>query len=294
MKFKRRGAEPCNEHFTECKRLKKCLDNKGGFAIGDRVTYDNGSKSVLNGQKGTVVFIDGQEAGITVSFDRRMEGMLVEERTKPHIHNCYFAKAANLHKIIVAGILSVVITAASLLTATAAEGDGIRKDADGEIRYYRDGSPVYAGVVEADGNLYYINSTCKAVRSVVYDIGAGRTNGLCGAGRYTADENGVLTALNGIHVDADGIRYYEDGVAVYAGFVFGEDGHGYYIGSSRKAVTGKRYAVSKANGYELPEMLFFDSVGRAYVLEFGDGTGLYIVKDDASPIGYGFRTEVIL
>lgn len=87
--------------------------------------------------------------------------------------------------------LTLTLIASFRVCTGAEEPDGLRLCEDGELRYYRDGRPVYAGVVEQDGSLYYINSTCKAVRSVVYDIGAGSTNGLCGAGRYTADENGV-------------------------------------------------------------------------------------------------------
>ncbi len=63
-------------------------------------------------------------------------------------------------------------------------------------RYYgADGlAPYNMGVVEVDGNLYYNNGTHGALRTnATFTITAAKTNGLCAAGTYTADANGVLT-----------------------------------------------------------------------------------------------------
>lgn len=67
------------------------------------------------------------------------------------------------------------------------------KDADGEIRYYKDGVAVYAGLVQdAEGNYYYINSTKKTVKNCTYGIGSAKTNGLLPAGTYKFDEEGKM------------------------------------------------------------------------------------------------------
>ena len=71
--------------------------------------------------------------------------------------------------------------------------NGLYTDEDGEIRYYVDGVATYAGVVQdEDGNLYYINSTKKAVKNCTYGISAGRTNGLIEAGTYEFGADGKM------------------------------------------------------------------------------------------------------
>jgi glucan-binding YG repeat protein len=70
---------------------------------------------------------------------------------------------------------------------------GVVKDEDGEIRYYVNGEATYAGVVQdAEGNLYYINSSLKAVKNRVYTIYSHMTNGLIEAGTYAFDAEGKL------------------------------------------------------------------------------------------------------
>jgi len=63
-------------------------------------------------------------------------------------------------------------------------------------KYYgADGLAPYAtGVVEVDGKFYYNNGNHGALRvNATFTISAAKTNGLIAAGKYTADENGVLT-----------------------------------------------------------------------------------------------------
>ncbi len=147
--------------------------------------------------------------------------------------------------------------------------NGLVKDEDGEIRYYVDGVAQYAGVVQdSEGNLYYINSTKKAVKSCKYGISAAKTNGLIEAGIYEFDAEGKMinapsqvpdepeqpdepTVKNGLVKDEDGeIRYYVDGVAQYAGVVQDSEGNLYYINSTKKAVKSCKYGISaaKTNG----------------------------------------------
>lgn len=144
-----------------------------------------------------------------------------------------------------------------------------------------------SGAVMEDGVLRYYNSTGRAVVSCVYAIGASKCNGVCRPGVYVADADGALVALNGWRREADGVRVYCDGVPVYAGLIYGEDGFLYYVNSACRAVCGRSYTVSKRNGIEgLPSVLTFDGSGRAYLAESGDGNALYIVRGGD---GWSFR-----
>jgi len=69
---------------------------------------------------------------------------------------------------------------------------GLIFDDDGEIRYYVDNVPTYAGLVQdADGNYYYISgSTLTAVKGGKYNVS--KTNDLLPAGEYEFDENGKM------------------------------------------------------------------------------------------------------
>ena len=63
--------------------------------------------------------------------------------------------------------------------------NGLYHDDDGEIRYYVDGQPTRAGLVrDTDGSYYYINSSCKAVRSCRYAFSTAMGNGLLPGGEY--------------------------------------------------------------------------------------------------------------
>ncbi len=132
--------------------------------------------------------------------------------------------------------------------------NGLVKDKDGEIRYYKDGVPQYQGLVQdEDGNYYYINSALKAVKDTKYMVGAAKTNGLLPAGEYTFGADGKMTTQpkNGLVKDKDGeIRYYKDGVPQYQGLVKDTDGSYYYINSALKAVKNTKYMVgaAKTNG----------------------------------------------
>lgn len=191
-----------------------------------------------------------------------------------------------MKKFLVTIMLMVIVASISTFPTAADEADGLRFDADGNIRYYTNGIAQYAGVVQDNvGNLYYINSGKIAVKNRVYDVT--KTNGLVSPGRYYADENGHISPLNGLFHDPNGeTRYYENGLATYAGLVYGDDGFMYYINSSCKAVKNREYFISRNNGIDSPSVLYFDRYGRAYFMEVNPGMAFYLIKDDSSPIGY--------
>ncbi|MBQ4562265.1 MAG: phosphodiester glycosidase family protein [Clostridia bacterium] len=71
--------------------------------------------------------------------------------------------------------------------------NGLVWDPDGNIRYYENGVAVKSkGLVEYEGNYYYINSSSKAVKNCTYSFNAARANGLLPAGTYQFDAEGRL------------------------------------------------------------------------------------------------------
>ena len=134
--------------------------------------------------------------------------------------------------------------------------NGLYFDDDGEIRFYVEGVPTYAGLVQdAEGNYYYISGNgLKALKNCTYYVS--KTNGLLPARNYTFDEDGKIVLKNGIYVDENGdIRYYVNDI-LSSGLAQDADGNYYYIsGSTMKAVKNCKYYVSKTNGL-LPERTY--------------------------------------
>ena len=127
---------------------------------------------------------------------------------------------------------------------------GIVHDDDGEIRYYVNDKPVYAGLVQdSEGNYYYISgNTNTAIKNrsayITY------TNGLLPAGTYMFSADGKLILKKGVVLDADGeIRYYVDNKPVYAGLVQDSEGNYYYIsGNTNTALKNCTRYITYTNG----------------------------------------------
>ena len=129
---------------------------------------------------------------------------------------------------------------------------------DGELYYYVNGVKTYAGLIQIDGDYYYVNSSCKVVTTLHYWVN--RTNDLLPAGFYDFGADGKMLNApkptpdpdpepekNGI-VNEDGtLYYYVNGVRTYAGLIQ-IDGDYYYVNSSCKVVTTLHYWVNRTNG----------------------------------------------
>ena len=132
--------------------------------------------------------------------------------------------------------------------------EGLTWDDDGEIRFYVDGLPVAAGVVQdAEGNYYYISSDLVAAKNTSRTIREDHCNGLLSPHfTYVFDENGVITNpvplvnvpdgpvepdLNktGLYYENGGLYYYVKGQLTHGGLIF-VDGDFYYINSAGMAV----------------------------------------------------------
>ena len=119
-----------------------------------------------------------------------------------------------------------------------------------------------AGLIQIDGNYYYVNSYCKVITNQRYWVS--KTNDLLPAAFYNFDAEGKMTdapiptpdpdpnpdpnpeVKNGIVSEDGELYYYVDGVKTYAGLIQ-IDGDYYYVNSYCKVITSQRYWVSKTN-----------------------------------------------
>ena len=143
----------------------------------------------------------------------------------------------------------------------ATDKNGIVKDDDGVLRYYVNGKVTYVGLIEIDGDFYYVRSNGEVVTDCVYWITW--THGLKEAGYYTFDENGKLTGTpkNGI-VEEDGVlHYYVNGTLTYAGLIKIGDDY-YYVNSKCEVVRDCDYYISWTHDLMPQGRYHFDADGK--------------------------------
>ena len=143
----------------------------------------------------------------------------------------------------------------------ATDKNGIVKDDDGVLRYYVNGKVTYVGLIEIDGDFYYVRSNGEVVTDCVYWITW--THGLKEAGYYTFDENGKLTGIpkNGI-VEEDGVlHYYVNGKLTYAGLIKIGDDY-YYVNSKCEVVRDCDYYISWTHDLLPQGKYHFDADGK--------------------------------
>ena len=146
---------------------------------------------------------------------------------------------------------------------------------NGDLYYYVDGAKTAIGLIEWEGNYYYIASNLKAVKGARHYIFADKANGLKAAGWYWFNADGTMF-LEGIREDNGTKYYYKDGVKNYAGLVKIDDAY-YYVKSDCTAVCGRSYYVTKANGLMPNAVYTFGADGKMeikngiYREKLGDG-----------------------
>ena len=127
--------------------------------------------------------------------------------------------------------------------------NGIREE-NGVKYYYKDGVKNYAGLIELDGDYYYVRSDCSVVCGRSYYVS--KTNDLMAKGTYSFDADGKMVIKNGIYNEklGDGkeyLFYYVDNVRqINTGLVQLDDGSYIYVRSGANLAVGSYY-VSKTN-----------------------------------------------
>ena len=146
--------------------------------------------------------------------------------------------------------------------------DGLYFEDDGRIRYYQNGVPIVAGLVQAeDGSIYFISLLRYAVKGY-YAVSEEMTNGILPAGFYAFGEDYKLEIRNGIYTnDWLGHTYYfVNSVPQAVGVVQDADGNYYCftkIGSTNRAVEDCEFYVTEemTNGLIPAGTYLFDKTG---------------------------------
>ena len=150
---------------------------------------------------------------------------------------------------------------------------------NGDLYYYVDNVPTYAGLIVIDGEYYYVNASCRVVHGRTYWVT--KTNGLLAEKSYTFDATGKIVfaegekpgtsvpgdgteAKNGIVAENGKLYYYVDGVKTYAGLIQ-IDGYYYYVKSTCEVVTGGKFWITKTNGLMAEGIYTFDAQGRMII-----------------------------
>ena len=121
---------------------------------------------------------------------------------------------------------------------------------NGKLWYYENGEKAHPGLIQIDGDYYYICTSGYAIAGCDYYVS--NTNGLLPKGTYTFADDGKMvvpeTATRNGLVEEDGtLWYYVDGVKTHAGLIV-IDGNYYYIKSNGSAVRDCDYFISDTNG----------------------------------------------
>ena len=217
---------------------------------------DTGKNGILNAGEDLFYYVDGIKAPagmIKIGDDyyyANSKGQLIVNQT-------YYCSRMN-------GLMeegTYAFDAKGKLIPGATDKNGIVKDDDGVLRYYVNGKVTYVGLIEIDGDFYYVRSSGEVVNDCVYYISW--THGLKEAGYYTFDENGKLTGTpkNGI-VEEDGVlHYYVNGTLTYAGLIKIGDDY-YYVNSKCEVVRDCDYYISWTHDLMPQGRYHFDADGK--------------------------------
>ncbi len=137
--------------------------------------------------------------------------------------------------------------------------NGIVEREDGVLCYYETGVAKQAGLIEWEGNYYFVEgANGEIVTDQVKYVW--KPNGILPAAEYEFDAEGKM--LNGFITKADGLYYYVNGKPGTAGLNY-IDGYYYFMDYSGKLAVNKTQWVWKTNGLSIEMNYKFDELGRA-------------------------------
>ena len=148
----------------------------------------------------------------------------------------------------------------------------------------------YAGLIEHEGNYYYISDNARPVCDKTYFIT--KLNDVCYAdgtpiakGSYEFDAEGRMIMRNGL---INGVYYVNNVKTPYAGLIE-SNGYYYYISDNARPVANKTYFITKLNDVTYPDgtpiakgSYDFDEEGRM-VMRNGLVNGVYYVNNVKTP-----------
>ena len=226
---------------------------ENGVILHDEDTSKNG---ILKDGEDLYYYIDGIKApaGMLKNGD---DYYYADSKGKLIVNQTYYCSRMN-------GLMeegTYAFDAEGKLIPGATDKNGIVRDEDGVLRYYVYGKVTYVGLIEIDGDFYYVRSNGEVVTNCVYWITW--THGLKEAGYYTFDENGKLigTPKNGI-VEEDGVlHYYVNGKLTYAGLIKIGDDY-YYVNSKCEVVRDCDYYITWTHDLLPQGRYHFDADGK--------------------------------
>lgn len=227
--------------------------NENGVILHDE---DTGKNGILKDGEDLFYYVDGIKApaGMIKIGD---DYYYADSKGKLIVNQTYYCSRMN-------GLMkegTYAFDAEGKLIPGATDKNGIVKDDDGVLRYYVNGKVTYVGLIEIDGDFYYVRSSGEVVTDCVYWITW--THGLKEAGYYTFDENGKLTGTpkNGI-VEEDGVlHYYVNGKLTYAGLIKIGDDY-YYVNSKFEVVRDCDYYITWTHDLLPQGRYHFDADGK--------------------------------
>lgn len=155
--------------------------------------------------------------------------------------------------------------------------NGLWTDADGNIRYYINGQAQFAGAVsDTDGNIYYIDSSCKAVSGEMVEVSSFRANSLLEEGKHFFSQGGETLGqlfavdsenpLNAVVENKKGkLTIIENGEPAGSGLLKFNENDYYFVGSDGYAIRNRSYYITtkNANGLLPSGRYTFDDDGTA-------------------------------
>lgn len=282
-------GEICYYYFGEDnKAVKATADTKqytveknNGLALpeGNKYTFD---------ENGVIVHFDSFINGI--HFDKAsseyyycVDGVIIADGLMEIDGSYYYARTSTgafvrncnywitrTHGLLEEGIYTFDEMGKIVFPEEIEKKNGIIKE-NGSLYYYVDGEISGAGLIQIDGDYYYVRtSTGEVVHGRTYWITV--TNDLLPSGQYTFAADGKMIdppvepeIKNGIVAEDGSLYYYVDGVRTGAGLIQ-IDGDYYYVRTSNgEVIHGRKYWVTATNNLLPSGQYAFDDNGKMII-----------------------------
>ncbi len=211
--------------------------DENGVILHDADTSKNG---ILSEESILYYYVDGIKAPAgLIKIDQ--DYYYVDSKGKLVVDQTYYCSRTN--GLMTEGTYAFDNNGKLIIGAT--DKNGIVEE-NGSLYYYKDGKLTYAGLIQIDGDYYYVRSNSEVVHSQTYYVTW--THDLMEAGYYTFADDGKLigaaeTPKNGVYEENGSLYYYRNDEVTYAGLIQ-IDGDYYYVCSNGEVVHGQTYYIT--------------------------------------------------